>query len=88
MPSRDGINAMKRAFAAAPVGNPDGSTGVSLHVDVGNLVDFTADEAGRTGTCANGADDDGDGLTDGQDTTCTFLDGSREVGTPRLHKRH
>lgn len=79
-PTRDGINEMKAAFAAAPVNNPDGSTGITLHVDVGNLVDANADEAGRTGTCSNGVDDDGNGLTDGADPVCVYLRTSREAG--------
>ncbi|WP_290689031.1 MULTISPECIES: hypothetical protein [unclassified Haematobacter] len=79
-PTRDGINAMKRAFAAAPRPNPDGTTGINLHVDAGALFDAGADEAGRAGTCTNGIDDDGDGLTDGQDGSCFYLDASREVG--------
>jgi hypothetical protein len=79
-PTRDGIAAMKAAFAAAPRPNPDGTSGIALHVDVGNLVDPTADEAHRAGTCTNGLDDDGDGLVDGADTSCTYLESSREVG--------
>lgn len=78
-PTKADIDAMKAAFAAAPLTNPDGSTGVNLHVDVGLLFDRTADEAGRTGTCANGLDDDGDGDTDGVDTDCLFLDASQEL---------
>ncbi len=81
-PSRDGINAMKAAFAAAPVGNPDGTSGITLHVDVGTLIDVSADEAGVTGTCANGIDDDGDGTVDGGDPNCVYLDASREAGFP------
>lgn len=79
-PTRDGINAMRRAFAASPRPNPDGTTGITLHVDAGPLFDAGADEAGRTGTCSNGLDDDGDGLADGLDTSCFYLDASREVG--------
>lgn len=69
-PTRNGIAALKRAFALAPVSNPDGKTGINLHVDVGNLSDPTANEAGVSGTCTNGIDDDGSGLTDGLDPTC------------------
>ncbi|QBJ25608.1 DUF11 domain-containing protein [Haematobacter massiliensis] len=79
-PTRDGINAMKRAFAVAPRLNPDGTTGINLHVDAGALFDAGADEAGRVATCTNGIDDDGDGVTDGQDDSCFYLDASREVG--------
>lgn len=78
-PTRDGIAALKRAFALAPRANPDGSTGITLHVDVGRLVDSGADEAGSTGTCSNGIDDDGDGPVDGADSSCRFLDANREV---------
>jgi len=80
-PTRDGIAAMKAAFAAAPRPNPGGQpSGIALHVDVGNLVDPTADEAHLAGTCTNGLDDDGDGPVDGADTSCTYLESSREVG--------
>ena len=79
-PTRNGIAAMKAAFAAAPRPNPDGTSGIELHVDVGNLVDPTADEARLAGTCTNGLDDDGDGLVDGADTSCTYFKSSREVG--------
>lgn len=78
-PTKAGINAMKAAFAAAPLSNPDGSTGVNLHVDVGSLFDPTADEAGRVGTCSNGLDDDGDGDIDGVDAQCQFIDASQEL---------
>lgn len=81
-PTRDGINEMKAAFAAAPLPNPDGSTGITLHVDVGNLLDPTADEGGLAGTCTNGLDDDGDGTLDGADGSCTYLRTSREVVPP------
>ena len=73
-PTRNGIAAMKAAFAAAPRPNPDSTSGIELHVDVGNLVDPTADEARLAGTCTNGLDDDGDGLVDGADTSCTYFD--------------
>ena len=79
-PTRNGIAAMKAAFAAAPRPNPDSTSGIALHVDVGNLVDPTADEARLAGTCTNGLDDDGDGLVDGADTSCTYFESSREVG--------
>ena len=81
-PSRDGINAMKAAFAAAPRANPDGSSGIRLHADVGFVVDPTADEGGITGTCSNGVDDDGDRTVDAEDTSCVYLDASREVVAP------
>lgn len=37
-PSGTVINAVVRAFANAPVNNPDGSTGITLHIDVSNAV--------------------------------------------------
>ena len=78
-PTRAGIAAMKRAFALAPRPNPGGAPGISLHVDVGVLVDLTADEAGRAGTCTNGIDDDADGLIDGNDRSCRFIETNSEV---------
>lgn len=82
-PSRDGIAALKRAFAVAPVPNPGGrANGINLHVDVGRLVDPRADEAGRAGTCLNGIDDDGDGTVDGADSSCRYVETNREVGAP------
>ena len=78
-PTRADINAMKAAFAAAPLSNPDGTTGVTLHVDTGSLVDPAAIEGQALGTCADGVDNGGDGLVDGADTNdCNFLDGSVE----------
>ncbi len=82
--TRPDIQAMKAAFAAAPYANPDGSTGINLWVDTGNLVDVSAQEHGVV-DCGNGLDDDGDGLTDGSDPDCVinnirtaYLDGSQE----------
>ncbi len=85
-PTQPGIAAMKRAFATAPWPNPDGTTGITLHVDVGPLIDPAAFEAGPRGTCTNGIDDDGDGAIDLADTSCRFSEFSEEIagdcGTP------
>ena len=69
---------MKAAFAAAPLGNPDGTTGVRLHVDLGGLVDATVREGQAAGTCSDGIDNGGDTVTDGADSDCVFLDSSVE----------
>lgn len=37
-PKAAAINAVVAAFANAPVTNPDGSTGITLHVEVGNAI--------------------------------------------------
>ncbi|MER8185065.1 hypothetical protein [Kitasatospora sp. NPDC094015] len=69
--TREGIQAMKKAFAAAPPGagasagerggvaaplNPDGVPGINLHVDTGRRVDPTASEGAPTGSCSDGKD--------------------------------
>jgi hypothetical protein len=36
-PRQDSIQDVVQAFANAPVGNPDGTTGIQLHVDTGPL---------------------------------------------------
>ena len=36
LPSEEALNLVGRTFAAAPVANPDGSTGIRIHFDVGN----------------------------------------------------
>lgn len=36
-PTSDALSRVVAAFANAPVGNPDGTTGIQLHVDVGTL---------------------------------------------------
>ncbi len=78
-PSKPAVAAMKRAFATAPWPNPDGTTGITLHVDVGPLVDPFAFESGFRNTCTNGIDDDGDGQVDLLDTSCRFAEFSEEV---------
>ena len=36
LPSEEALNLVGQTFAAAPVANPDGSTGIRIHFDVGN----------------------------------------------------
>ncbi len=81
-PARADILAMKAAFAAAPLGNPDGTTGVTLHVDMGNLVDPTAREGQPPGTCSDGINNGGVGPIDGADPDCKYLDASVEDPGP------
>ena len=86
-PTRNGIQAMKRAFAAAPLPNPDNITGVNLWVDTGNVVDTTASEAAPTPSCGDGIDNNGNGFVDGADPLCSggnganrrYLDTNSEV---------
>lgn len=77
-PGRADIQAMKSAFRAAPLTNPDGANGVNLWVDTGPLVDGGAREGQAAGTCSDGLDNGGDGFVDGNDGNCRFLDGSVE----------
>lgn len=75
--TRQAIQAMRAAFAAAPinaggVANPDGQPGITLHVDTGNWTDPTAREG--AGTCSDGLDNDGNGLTDASDPACLVGD--------------
>jgi len=82
-PSRASIQAMKLAFAAAPLSNPDGSTGINLRVDTGGLVDPTARETQAAGTCSDGINNGGDAALDGADTQdCVYLDASVEDPLP------
>jgi hypothetical protein len=55
-PSESAENMVRSAFAAAPVANPDGSTGISLHLFPSTT---TADHVGQLGT--NWVDADGHG---------------------------
>jgi uncharacterized repeat protein (TIGR01451 family) len=78
---KSAVAAMKAAFARAPVDaggvpNPDGLPGINLWVDVGGMRDSVAREGLVPGTCANGIDDDGDGLTDGNDASCLPIAGT------------
>lgn len=81
-PTRVDILAMKAAFRAAPLPNPDGRNGVNLWVDTGNLVDVSAREGQPLGTCNDGIDNGASGTVDGADTDCTFLDASVEDPQP------
>ena len=69
-PSRESIQAMKKAFAAAPVFNPDGTAGIRLWVDTGGLIDPTARIGQPLGSCLDGIDNLGDGSTDANDPDC------------------
>lgn len=69
-PRRDDVQAMRDAFADAPLGNPDGVTGVRLHVDTGPLVDTTVRKNQPIGTCSDGIDNGGDGRIDAADQDC------------------
>ena len=68
---RDDLQAIKNAFAAAPLPNPDGTTGVRLWIDTGHAVDPGAREGQALGTCSDGIDNSGDGATDAADSNCT-----------------
>ncbi|MBN1312946.1 MAG: DUF11 domain-containing protein [Anaerolineae bacterium] len=74
-PSRQDIQAMKAAFAAAPVDNLDGLPGIRLWVDTGSLVDWTAYEGAPLNTCLDGLDNNGNGLVDSAETTCQNMVG-------------
>jgi uncharacterized repeat protein (TIGR01451 family) len=79
-PTQAAIQAMKQAFAAAPVNaggvpNPDGLPGINLWVDTGSLTDANGIETGgAAGSCNDGADNDGDGDTDLNDSDCLVGD--------------
>jgi hypothetical protein len=62
--------------------NPDGLPGISLHVDTGSVVDRNAREGAPSGTCSDGIDNGRDGVIDGADSDCTFLDANVEDGGP------
>lgn len=91
-PTRVSLQAVKQAFAQAPVNaggvpNPDGLPGIHLWIDTGALVDQTAREnGGGFGSCVDGIDNDGDGNTDGADTDCLAGDnlggGNQLPGNP------
>lgn len=92
-PTRAGVQAMKTAFAAAPIGaggvnNPDGLPGINLWVDTGTLSDPTAREDGAgANSCGDGADNGGDGLTDGADPDCLVgdnLGGGNQMATANI----
>jgi uncharacterized repeat protein (TIGR01451 family) len=74
------VETMKQTLCAAPVDaggipNPDGEPGIRLHVDTGSLVDSRASESPSVPcSCADGMDNDGDGLADADDSDCLDLD--------------
>ena len=109
VPDRAGIQAIRDAFAAAPLDvgsragdreaagtngnnddtfgvsmppNPDGTRGITVHVDTGALVDPAADEGQVAGTCRDGVENGTDGKVDGADSNCIFLDSSVEDPLP------
>ncbi|MBZ5636951.1 MAG: DUF11 domain-containing protein [Acidobacteriia bacterium] len=80
-PNRAAIQAMKLAFANAPVNaggnpNPDGKPGINIHVDTGTLFDPTASEGpGQpANSCNDGLDNNGDGKIDAADPACLVGD--------------
>ena len=79
-PRRADIQAMKAAFAAAPlnaggVNNPDGLAGINLWVDTGTLSDATArEDGGAANSCGDTIDNGGDGAADGADSDCLVGD--------------
>ncbi|MEV7618149.1 hypothetical protein [Streptomyces sp. NPDC089799] len=75
-PSHEAIQTVEHAFAAAPLSNPDGADGITLHVDSGGLHDTTAMEGPPEGTCTDGLDNDGVNGADGADPNCN----DRELG--------
>ncbi|GII59108.1 hypothetical protein Pth03_74970 [Planotetraspora thailandica] len=81
-PSHEAIEVVKRAFAAAPLPNPSGGDGITLHVDSGGLHDKNAMEGPPQGTCGDGLDNDGKNGQDGADPDCTFRDVGVENPTP------
>ncbi|HEY0707313.1 MAG TPA: hypothetical protein VGG33_10965, partial [Polyangia bacterium] len=92
-PTRADIQAMKTAFAAAPinaggVNNPDGTPGINLWVDTGGLIDPTASEDGAGfNTCNDGFDNGGDGVNDSGDGDCLVGDnqgGGNEMPTSAI----
>lgn len=81
--SKAEYDAVVESFAVAPIANPDGTSGITLHIDTGGAVDPGADEGGGPGTCSNGFDDDLDGLVDGADNACLVgldLGGGNPIG--------
>jgi uncharacterized repeat protein (TIGR01451 family) len=72
LPSHDDIQAVKAAFAAAPLGNIDGTFGINLWVDTGGAVDLFAFEGSIFESCDDGIDNGGDGDIDGADNDCAF----------------
>ncbi len=76
-PTRRAVQAVKSAFALAPIdaggtANPDGLPGINLIVDTGSLADPNASEnvVLWADSCRNGLDDDNDGDADEDDSNC------------------
>ncbi|KOU61859.1 DUF11 domain-containing protein [Streptomyces virginiae] len=79
-PSHEAIQVVEHAFAAAPLSNPDGADGITLHVDSGGLHDKQAMEGPPEGTCTDGLDNNGVNGADGSDPNCR----DRELGVEDL----
>jgi hypothetical protein len=73
-PSHQAVDAVKRAFALAPVPNPAGGDGITLRVDSGGLYDKDAMEGPPPGTCNDTVDNDGKDGRDGADPDCWYRD--------------
>ena len=93
-PTQAAVRAVRDAFAASPVANPDLDDGIRLHVDAGDLTDPAAseDDAGP-GTCNDGVNNDPeeDNLADEDDPDCLVgdlvfsdLDGGQDLGDGSL----
>lgn len=80
-PSRESVQAIKAAFAAAPVINPDGTGGIRIWIDTGALIDPTARAGQPLGSCLDGVDNGGDGLTDADDPDCNGIGPRRYLET-------
>lgn len=80
LPRQQGVRAVQRAFAEAPPGaggqtNPDGTPGIRLWVDTGDLRDpLGAEDGGPPESCSDGLDNGGDGVTDTADDDCLVGD--------------
>lgn len=72
------VEAVQTAFRLAPLPNPEGGPGLTLHVDSGGLWDKGGMERSATParTCNDGVDNDGSDGVDGADPDC----GLRDVG--------
>ncbi len=79
-PRQQNIQAVKEAFALAPIDaggtlNPDGLPGINFWIDTGGLTDAGGREDGfGWSTCGDGVDNGGDGLTDADDPDCLVGD--------------
>ena len=89
-PTRAAVRAVKEAFASAPLTNPDGTEGIRLQVDTGDLTDpMAAEDGAGPGTCGDGLNNDpgADGVADDEDPDClvgdlafSTLDGGGALG--------